>query len=109
MASQLPEDPAEAQVSDELECKICYNRYNLKQRKPKVLECCHRVCAKCLYKILDFGDSPQGVIVCPFCRFETCLPDDEVSSLPDDNNILVNLTCGGKGKKCLPETPTELG
>ncbi|KAI2540923.1 RNF182 isoform 5, partial [Pan troglodytes] len=108
MASQPPEDTAESQASDELECKICYNRYNLKQRKPKVLECCHRVCAKCLYKIIDFGDSPQGVIVCPFCRFETCLPDDEVSSLPDDNNILVNLTCGGKGKKCLPENPTEL-
>ncbi|XP_006864138.1 PREDICTED: E3 ubiquitin-protein ligase RNF182 [Chrysochloris asiatica] len=108
MASQPPEDAAESQVSDELECKICYNRYNLKQRKPKVLECCHRVCAKCLYKIIDFGDSPQGVIVCPFCRFETCLPDDEVSSLPDDNNILVNLSCGGKGKKCLPENPTEL-
>ncbi|XP_031996652.1 E3 ubiquitin-protein ligase RNF182 [Hylobates moloch] len=108
MASQPPEDTVESQASDELECKICYNRYNLKQRKPKVLECCHRVCAKCLYKIIDFGDSPQGVIVCPFCRFETCLPDDEVSSLPDDNNILVNLTCGGKGKKCLPENPTEL-
>ncbi|KAL6043649.1 hypothetical protein STEG23_016078 [Scotinomys teguina] len=108
MASQLPEEAVESQVSDELECKICYNRYNLKQRKPKVLECCHRVCAKCLYKIIDFGDSPQGVIVCPFCRFETCLPDDEVSSLPDDNNILVNLTCGSKGKKCLPENPTEL-
>ncbi|KAI2540925.1 RNF182 isoform 7, partial [Pan troglodytes] len=51
MASQPPEDTAESQASDELECKICYNRYNLKQRKPKVLECCHRVCAKCLYKI----------------------------------------------------------
>ncbi|PNJ71203.1 RNF182 isoform 2, partial [Pongo abelii] len=51
MASQPLEDTAESQASDELECKICYNRYNLKQRKPKVLECCHRVCAKCLYKI----------------------------------------------------------
>lgn len=109
MASQLPEEAAESQVSDELECKICYNRYNLKQRKPKVLGCCHRVCAKCLCKIINFGDTPHGVIVCPFCRFETCLPDDEVSSLPDDNNILLNLTCGGgKGKKCLPENPTEL-
>ncbi|NXK34268.1 RN182 ligase, partial [Piprites chloris] len=108
MTTQLPEESMETQSSDELECKICYNRYNLRQRKPKVLECCHRVCAKCLCKIIDFGDSPQGVIVCPFCRFETCLPDDEVSSLPDDNNILLNLACGGKGKKCLPENPTEL-
>lgn len=108
MTSQLPEESVETQSSDELECKICYNRYNLRQRKPKVLECCHRVCAKCLCKIIDFGDSPQGVIVCPFCRFETCLPDDEVSSLPDDNNILLNLACGGKGKKCLPDNPTEL-
>ncbi|OXB84527.1 UNVERIFIED_CONTAM: hypothetical protein H355_008003 [Colinus virginianus] len=108
MSSPLQEESAETQSSDELECKICYNRYNLRQRKPKVLECCHRVCAKCLCKIIDFGESPQGVIVCPFCRFETCLPDDEVSSLPDDNNILLNLACGGKGKKCLPDNPTEL-
>ncbi|XP_030067095.1 E3 ubiquitin-protein ligase RNF182 [Microcaecilia unicolor] len=110
MTGQLTEETMESPVfnSDELECKICYNRYNLRQRKPKVLECCHRVCAKCLHKIIDFGDSPQGVIVCPFCRFETCLPDDEISSLPDDNNILVNLTCGGTGKKGTPENPSEL-
>nr|XP_033790398.1 E3 ubiquitin-protein ligase RNF182 [Geotrypetes seraphini] len=110
MTGQLTDETVESPGfnSDELECKICYNRYNLRQRKPKVLECCHRVCAKCLYKIIDFGDSPQGVIVCPFCRFETCLPDDEISSLPDDNNILVNLTCGGIGKKGTPENPSEL-
>ncbi|XP_043921142.1 E3 ubiquitin-protein ligase RNF182 [Protopterus annectens] len=95
-------------TSDELECKICYNRYNLRQRTPKVLECCHRVCAKCLYKIIDYGDSPQSVIICPFCRFETCLPDNEVSSLPDDNNIIAALASIGKGRKNFLENPTEL-
>ncbi|XP_056377183.1 E3 ubiquitin-protein ligase RNF182 [Hyla sarda] len=109
MTGQLSEDTSESPNlnSDELECKICYNRYNLRQRKPKVLGCCHRVCAKCLYKLVDCVESPQCVIVCPFCRFETRLPEDEVSSLPDDNNILLNLACGGRGK-CTGDNPTEL-
>ncbi|XP_078541934.1 E3 ubiquitin-protein ligase RNF182 [Lissotriton helveticus] len=110
MTVQLADDSTETPNlnSEEMECKICYNRYNLRQRKPKVLECCHRVCAKCLYKIIDFGDSPQGVIVCPFCRFETCLPDDDVGSLPDDNNILQTLASRAKARGGPGENPTEL-
>ncbi|MEQ2185863.1 hypothetical protein GOODEAATRI_022529, partial [Goodea atripinnis] len=40
---------------EELECKICYNRYNTRSRKPKQLGCLHRVCAKCLKKMVDMG------------------------------------------------------
>lgn len=42
---------------EELECKICYNRYDARSRKPKVLSCLHRVCAKCLKKMVDMGES----------------------------------------------------
>ncbi|XP_034023276.1 uncharacterized protein LOC117507517 [Thalassophryne amazonica] len=38
---------------EEMECKICYNLYNSHSRKPKVLSCLHRICAKCLNKMLD--------------------------------------------------------
>ena len=42
---------------EELECKICYNRYDTRSRKPKLLGCLHRVCAKCLKKMVDMGES----------------------------------------------------
>uniref|UniRef100_A0A3Q2WUL9 E3 ubiquitin-protein ligase RNF182 n=1 Tax=Haplochromis burtoni TaxID=8153 RepID=A0A3Q2WUL9_HAPBU len=41
---------------EELECKICYNRYDTRSRKPKLLGCLHRVCAKCLKKMVDMGE-----------------------------------------------------
>ncbi|KAF3855581.1 hypothetical protein F7725_016304, partial [Dissostichus mawsoni] len=62
---------------EELECKICYNRYDTRSRKPKVLGCLHRVCAKCLKKMVDMGESSPSVISCPFCRHETNVPDEE--------------------------------
>ncbi|KAK6479531.1 E3 ubiquitin-protein ligase RNF182-like [Huso huso] len=77
---------------EELECKICYNRYNTRNRKPKVLSCLHRICTKCLKKIVDVGDSSPSIISCPFCRHETHVPDEEVWLLEDDSNILAILT-----------------
>lgn len=41
---------------EELECKICYNRYDYHSRKPKLLGCLHRVCAKCLKKLVTIGE-----------------------------------------------------
>lgn len=72
---------------EELECKICYQRYNAHNRKPKILDCLHRVCARCLIKILDIADG-AGCISCPFCRHQTEITESEVSVLPDDANIM---------------------
>ncbi|MCI4393223.1 hypothetical protein PGIGA_G00154920 [Pangasianodon gigas] len=80
-------NPNTSNTSDEMECKICYQRYNIHSRKPKILDCLHRVCARCLNKILDIGDS-SGCICCPFCRHETRVSDYEVAALPDDSNIM---------------------
>ncbi|XP_061586968.1 E3 ubiquitin-protein ligase RNF182 [Cololabis saira] len=77
--------------AEELECKICYSAYNLGGRRPKVLECCHRLCSKCLVKILDLGESPPNALVCPFCRYVTRLPGEAASSLPDDCNLVATL------------------
>uniref|UniRef100_A0A8D3DBI1 E3 ubiquitin-protein ligase RNF182 n=1 Tax=Scophthalmus maximus TaxID=52904 RepID=A0A8D3DBI1_SCOMX len=63
---------------EELECKICYNRYDTRSRKPKLLGCLHRVCAKCLKKMVDMGESSPSIIICPFCRHETHVPEEEV-------------------------------
>ncbi|KAG9260959.1 E3 ubiquitin-protein ligase RNF182-like [Astyanax mexicanus] len=86
-----PEESANASptanVNHNLECKICYQRYNIHNRKPKILDCLHRVCARCLNKILDMGDG-SGSICCPFCRHDTHVSEYEVAGLPDDSNIM---------------------
>ncbi|XP_036390688.1 E3 ubiquitin-protein ligase RNF182 [Megalops cyprinoides] len=85
----------ERPANDELECKICYQRYNAHNRKPKILDCLHRVCARCLNKILDIGDGSQ-FISCPFCRHETEVMEYEVAGLPDDSNIMSKLATKDK-------------
>uniref|UniRef100_A0A671X9J9 E3 ubiquitin-protein ligase RNF182 n=1 Tax=Sparus aurata TaxID=8175 RepID=A0A671X9J9_SPAAU len=98
-------------VTEELECKICYCAYNLGSRRPKVLECCHRLCAKCLAKILDLGESPPNAVVCPFCRYVTRLPGEAVSSLPDDCNLVAALALQSRNQRNLhfhQEATTEL-
>ncbi|XP_042285387.1 E3 ubiquitin-protein ligase RNF182 [Thunnus albacares] len=97
--------------TEELECKICYCTYNLGSRRPKVLECCHRLCAKCLAKILDLGESPPNAVVCPFCRYVTRLPGDAVSTLPDDCNLVAALALQSRNQRNLhfhQEATTEL-
>uniref|UniRef100_A0A1A8EUU0 E3 ubiquitin-protein ligase RNF182 n=1 Tax=Nothobranchius korthausae TaxID=1143690 RepID=A0A1A8EUU0_9TELE len=80
---------------EELECKICYQRYNAHNRKPKILDCLHRVCARCLVKILDIADG-ASCILCPFCRHQTEITEYQVSALPDDVNIMSCLTMRDK-------------
>ncbi|XP_035526149.1 E3 ubiquitin-protein ligase RNF182 [Morone saxatilis] len=97
--------------TEELERKICYCAYNLGSRRPKVLECCHRLCAKCLTKILDLGESPPNAVVCPFCRYITRLPGEVVSSLPDDCNLVAALAFQSRNQRNLhfhQEATTEL-
>uniref|UniRef100_A0A3Q3KKQ5 E3 ubiquitin-protein ligase RNF182 n=1 Tax=Monopterus albus TaxID=43700 RepID=A0A3Q3KKQ5_MONAL len=82
---------------EELECKICYNRYDTRSRKPKLLGCLHRVCAKCLKKMVDMGESSPSVISCPFCRHETYVPDEEVRNYSSNIVHDVHLSAAGGG------------
>ncbi|XP_029353704.1 E3 ubiquitin-protein ligase RNF182 [Echeneis naucrates] len=91
MSSPQPElEGKDCPPPEELECKICYQRYNAHNRKPKILDCLHRVCARCLVKILDITDG-ASCIPCPFCRHQTEITEFEVSALPDDANIMSQL------------------
>ncbi|XP_068938724.1 E3 ubiquitin-protein ligase RNF182-like isoform X2 [Petaurus breviceps papuanus] len=76
---------------EELECKICYQKFNVYSRKPKILDCLHRVCARCLTKIAHAGDGTTTCISCPFCRFDTEMQEEKVAGLPDDTNIMSKL------------------
>lgn len=112
--NDLQTDEEEKVPNDELECKICYQKFNLQSRKPKLLDCLHRVCAKCLTKILQVGSGCLH-ISCPFCRHETELQEEEVEALPDDLNILSRLvtkdksTWSSEGKEVLLTPKNLLG
>ncbi|XP_061112168.1 E3 ubiquitin-protein ligase RNF182-like [Conger conger] len=116
MMGQAPQDAPEVLGAEELECKICYYRYNLSVRRPKVLDCGHRLCAKCLNKILDLGESPPRAVVCPFCRCATSLPEEEeeeeeagdASGLPDDRGLVAALALRLQNRRNLLEGSTEL-
>uniref|UniRef100_G3Q1M7 E3 ubiquitin-protein ligase RNF182 n=1 Tax=Gasterosteus aculeatus TaxID=69293 RepID=G3Q1M7_GASAC len=108
---ELQSPEVDAPSADELECKICYSAYNLAARRPKVLGCCHRLCAKCLAKILDLGESPPDAVACPFCRYVTGLPGQAVSGLPDDCNLAAALALQSRNQRNLhsrQEATTEL-
>ncbi|XP_030631800.1 E3 ubiquitin-protein ligase RNF182 [Chanos chanos] len=108
MMGQILEDVVDGLSTEELECKICYCAYSLSSRRPKVLECCHRLCAKCLAKILDLGESPPNAVVCPFCRYITGLPGEAVSSLPDDYNLVTALSLQARNHRNLQENQSEI-
>ncbi|KAJ8397360.1 hypothetical protein AAFF_G00439090 [Aldrovandia affinis] len=109
MMGQIPEDAAGGLGVEDLECKICYCRYNLGSRRPKVLYCHHRICAKCLTKILDLGESLPNTVVCPFCRCATGLPEEAaMGGLPDDCSLVVALALRLQNQRNLLEGSTEL-
>ncbi|XP_071949923.1 tripartite motif-containing protein 2-like [Antedon mediterranea] len=66
-----------------LQCTLCLDRLT----KPKVLPCQHTFCEDCLEQWVDRNDG----LSCPVCRKDYPLPENGVSSLPDNffiNNII---------------------
>ncbi|KAL4623382.1 E3 ubiquitin-protein ligase RNF182-like [Arapaima gigas] len=108
MMGQIPQDAANDLGAEEFECKICYSPYSLGSRRPKVLQCGHRLCARCLTKILDQGESPPRSVACPFCRRATSLPSETVGGLPDDGGIVAVLAPQLRGRLDLQHGSTEL-
>ncbi|XP_033635105.1 transcription intermediary factor 1-beta-like [Asterias rubens] len=60
-----------------IECPICLNRLI----DPKILDCQHSFCLKCLQELVDKQDPEKAIIICPVCREKTSIPDKGVSAL----------------------------
>lgn len=91
----------------ELDCKICYNRYDVTIRRPKVLQCGHRVCNKCVNKLLLQTGDTWLVVTCPFCRQETHMKHNELWLMEEDTQILSVLIQDRMQRK--PRTRTQPG
>ncbi|XP_071799021.1 uncharacterized protein [Asterias amurensis] len=60
-----------------IECPICLSRF----KDPKILDCQHIVCLKCLHKLVEHQDPKTGFIICPECKQPTSIPAQGVSAL----------------------------
>ncbi|XP_038074494.1 uncharacterized protein LOC119742548 [Patiria miniata] len=60
------------------ECPICYTEY----KDPRMLDCSHSFCLKCLQELRLTQNKDDKNIVCPLCRKETALTEAGVDMLP---------------------------
>ncbi|XP_063028066.1 E3 ubiquitin-protein ligase RNF182-like [Melospiza melodia melodia] len=105
--SKLVSPPA-APSSPELECHICYSRFDARARRPKLLRCGHRLCARCLRRIVPPGDASTPQLRCPFCRQHSPVPGGDVQQLQDDGEALALLTGRERAKKRGPPLSPEV-
>ena len=47
-----------------IECSICFEKYNTKEKLPRILTCGHTFCTSCLFKIKE-KNQPDNLIKCP--------------------------------------------
>ena len=99
-------------LSEQLTCPICLDHYT----DPKLLQCFHVFCEKCLKPLAR--QTPQGQVVeCPNCRQPTSLPQKGVPGLQgaflihhlfDIQDILTKVTAPADTKcvKCEKREPT---
>ncbi|XP_038062496.1 E3 ubiquitin-protein ligase TRIM56-like [Patiria miniata] len=71
-------------ISPHLECDICADKY----KQPKVLDCMHSFCQKCLEKYYTSRYAGQPKIPCPVCRRETVLPQTRIEGLKTNFHLM---------------------
>ena len=64
-------------LEDQLKCPICLETYT----DPKLLQCHHVYCRKCLVKLVDRDQQGQLFLTCPNCRQSTPVPANGVAGL----------------------------
>ncbi|XP_071615608.1 E3 ubiquitin-protein ligase RNF182-like isoform X2 [Heliangelus exortis] len=109
MAQQDGEQEPQSLGTPHLECHICYSRYDPRTRRPKLLPCGHRLCARCLHKMVALGDTSSHHLCCPFCRQQSPVPAGDVQQLQDDSEVLA-LVMGHEPakKRGTPQSPEVL-
>ena len=65
------------EVEEELNCSICLDTYT----DPKLLQCFHVYCRKCLAKLVVRDQQGQLIVSCPICRHDTPVPANGVTGL----------------------------
>ncbi|XP_067826202.1 E3 ubiquitin-protein ligase RNF186-like [Heptranchias perlo] len=90
--------------ASELDCPICFNKYESFIRKPKLLACQHCFCAICL-KIMVSNKDGSWVVSCPLCRRSTLVMEALISNLPDNPSLMEVLS---RRMSAFPESVPEV-
>lgn len=100
-----PPDVSDSFPSEDHECKVCYNYFDLDRHTPKLLGCSHTFCRECL----DALHSQEGRgwrIGCPVCRRRTPVPECRIHNLPD-NTVLTEALRLQKPESVKSSNPNE--
>ena len=73
----MAEKKALKNLEDQLNCAICLDTYT----EPKVLQCHHVYCRKCLVRLVVRDQQGQLILTCPKCRHDTSIPSGGVGGL----------------------------
>lgn len=74
---------------DSLNCEVCFNAYNDRDRKPHIFTCGHTNCAVCVNSILAVTNQiPKQKLKCPYCRAESGFEVKSVNDLPVNYAVL---------------------
>ena len=65
------------QLEEQLNCSICLDIYT----DPKLLQCFHTYCRKCLVKLVVRDQQGDLSLTCPICRQATPVPTNRVTGL----------------------------
>ena len=88
-------------VEEELNCSICLDTYS----DPKLLQCFHTYCRKCLVKLVVRDQQGQLILTCPICRHDTPVPANGVTGLQPAFQINHLLEIMEEHKKAAADPP----
>ena len=90
-------------VEEELNCSICLDTYS----DPKLLQCFHAYCRKCLVKLVVRDQQGQLILTCPTCRHDTPVPASGVAGLQPAFQINHLLEIMEEHKKAATDPPAS--
>ena len=88
---------------EELNCSICLDTYT----DPKLLQCFHAYCRKCLVKLVERDQQGQLILTCPICRHDTPVPANGVTGLQPAFQINHFLEIMEEHKKVATDPPAS--
>ena len=90
-------------VEEELNCSICLDTYS----DPRLLQCFHAYCCKCLVKLVVRDQQGQLILTCPICHHDTLVPANGVAGLQAAFQINHLLEITEEHKKAAADPPAS--
>ncbi|XP_022081708.1 E3 ubiquitin-protein ligase TRIM33-like [Acanthaster planci] len=91
-------------IQRRLECSICRARY----QEPKMLNCTHSFCLRCLQDINQTHGPNTNKLTCPLCQRETIIPEGGITDLISNYDLVALLADVTKQEQFLQRDATKV-